>query len=284
MSGRRGPTLRSQWLGRLLNEARAEGGKTLRDAAAYLAIDVSTMSRYEGGRIPAKPQHVDSLLDLYGISEVRRRDSLIELSREAWRHDWWDAYEGEVAQQIIDYAWLEDRATMIRSFDTMTVMGLVQTPEFAEVVARADDPDSDDHRIARGVRFRMERQRVFRKEPPPDVSIVLDECVLHRPIGGPGIMSAQLRHLADLMRSGTVELRVLPYAAGAHGGQGGAFKIFDLPGPFPQVGYAETIAGSTFVESGDIHRFVRTYERLREAAFDPGRSAELITAAAREMR
>lgn len=284
MPGKRGPTLRSRWLGGLLREARAESGKTLRDAAGHLAVDVSTMSRYESGRIPAQPRHVGALLDLYQISEARRRDALIELSREAWRHDWWDAYETDVFPSAIDHAWLEDRATVIRSFDTMTVMGLVQTPEFAEAVARSDDPDADDHRIARGVQFRMERQRVFRKESPPEVSIVLDECVLHRPIGGPAVMTAQLHHLTDLITSGTVELRVLPHSTGAHAGQYGAFQIFDLPGPFPWVGYAETMAGPVYVESSAVDRYTCTYDRLLASALSPQDSAARIETAAEDLR
>lgn len=283
MPGKRPPTLRSQWLGQLLKEARADAELTLQDAASYLATDKGTMSRYESGRIPAKPQDVAALMTLYGVDDVRHRDALIELSREAWRRDWWDGYQGDLTQTFIDYAWLEDRATAIRSFEVLAFSGLIQTREFAEAVIRVHSEDEDEKYIERGVEFRMERQRVLRKDSPPKLSYVVDEGLLHRPFGGPNIMSKQLSHLVELAEAETAEIRVLPYAVGAHCGVRGPFQIFDLPQPFPTVGYAETMAGSVYVESDGVDRFVSTYARLRNLALDPDTSAELIAKAAKEM-
>lgn len=282
MPGKRPPTLRSQWLGQLLKEARTEAELTLQDAASYLSTDKGTMSRYESGHIPAKPQDVVALLNLYGVDDLARRDALIELSREAWRRDWWDGYHGQLVQKSIDYAWLEDRAITIRSFDSLTLPGLVQTPEFAEAVIRAHEPDKHDEYIQRGVEFRMERQRVLRKRHPPTVTSIIDEALLHRPIGGAETMAAQCERLLGLAEAGTVEIRVLPFAVGAHGGQQGAFQIFELPDPFPQVGYAETISGATYIESeGAVIEFVRAYDRLRKAALPADKSAALIAKAAK---
>lgn len=283
MPGKRPPTLRSQWLGQLLKEARTDADMTLQDAASYLSTDKGTMSRYESGRIPAKPQDVVTLLNLYGVDDLVRRDALIDLSREAWRRDWWDGYEGDLTQSFIDYAWLEDRATAIRSFEVLAFSGLIQTREFAQAIIRAHSQDEDHKYIDRGVEFRMERQRVLRKAAPPKLSYVVDEGLLHRPFGGPQIMSQQLSRLVELMRAGTAEIRVLPYTVGAHCGVRGPFQIFDLPQPFPTVGYAETMAGSVYVESENVDRFVSTYDRLRNLAMDPDTSAELIAKAAKEM-
>lgn len=281
--GPRGPVLPAEWLGRLLTAARSESGKPLSRAAACLSVDAGTISKYEHGRLPVRPGRLVEMLDLYGISGARR-DALVELGWESWRRGWWAEFARDVPSRSIDYAWLAGRATVIRSFDTMTLMGLVQTPEFATAVERAGDPDADERSIARAVRFRMGCQRVLDGERPPDVVIVLDESLLHRAIGGPEVMSAQLRHIADLMESGTIELRVLPYSTGAHGGRHGAFQIFDVPGLFPEVGYAETMIGPVFTETDGIHPFTRTYERLGEAAFGPDKSFELVTTAAEDIR
>lgn len=283
MPGTRGPTLRSQWLGQLLHDARGAAGKTLRDAATYLAVDTSTISRYENGRVPAKPQDVVALLNLYEVDDLRRRDSFVALSREAWRRDWWDGYYDELLPKVLDYAWLEDRATGIRSFEVLAFSGLIQTREFAEAVIRAHELEKDDQYIQRAVEFRMERKRVLRKDSPPKLSYILDEALLHRPIGGPEIMSRQLHYLTELISAGTVEVRVLPNTIGAHCGVRGTFQLFDLPSPFPTVGYAETMAGSVYVESDGVDKFVQTYEHLRKAALAPDKSAKLIEKAAKEM-
>lgn len=283
MAGRRGPTLRSQWLGKLLNETRLEAGKTLRDAATYLSVDISTASRYESGHIPVKPQDVESLLNLYEVADPKRRDALFELGHEAWRRDWWDGYQRDLTETFIDYAWLEDRATSIRSFDLLAFPGLIQTPDFAESIIRAYTPGMDEQQLQRAVQFRIERQRILRRESPPRLSVILDEALLHRPIGSAAITSKQLIHLIELMKLKTIDVRVLPYSVGTHFGARGAFQIFDLPEPFPTVGYAETMAGSIYVESEVVDLFVRIYDELWKAALQPEATAKLLAETVREI-
>lgn len=283
MTRKHGPTLRAQWLGELLKESRLQAAKTLRDAADYLTLDPATVSRYESGTIPAKPQDVVALMTLYGVDDDARRQWLEQLSRESWRKGWWDGYQGELSGRFIDYAWLEDRAVAIRSFDALTLPGLVQTPDFARAVIRSHAPDKDDPNIERGVQFRMERQRILDRENPPAISIIMDEALLHRPIGGVRAMRSQLQHLNDLVDKGTVELRVLPFAAGAHCGHRGGFRVFTLPEPFPEIGYAESTTGTTYVEADAADRLVWAYAQLSDAALSPDKSAARLARAAKEM-
>ncbi|WP_233594692.1 Scr1 family TA system antitoxin-like transcriptional regulator [Amycolatopsis sp. WAC 04169] len=46
----------------------------------------------------------------------------------------------------------------------------------------------------------------------------IDEAVLRRQVGGPRAMTHQLRHLVSIAERPTVELRVIPFAAGAYPG------------------------------------------------------------------
>lgn len=280
--GRYGPGLASVWLGRSLHEARRAAGLTLADAATCLASNTGTMSRYESGRLPAKPEHVETLLTRYGVHDMRRRTALVELSHEARRRDWWDRYGSDLGPEYVDHAWLDDRASAIRSYDTMTFAALVQTPEFAEAEIRGD-PDIPCRHIALAVEFRNERQRVFAKARPPRMSIVLDECVLYRPIVEPGVMAGQLHRIIELIESGTLDLRVLPTSVWTQGERYGGFQVFDLPEPYPKVGYAETIAGPVYVESEGVDRFVRIYNELHTAALGPRESARLVEKAAGEL-
>ena len=43
----------------------------------------------------------------------------------------------------------------------------------------------------------------------------MDESVLHRVVGGPAIMRAQLEHLLALIDEPAITLRIIPYSAGA---------------------------------------------------------------------
>lgn len=280
--GRYGPGLASVWLGRSLHEARRTAGLTLAAAATCVATNTSTMSRYENGRLPPKPEQVAALLTSYGVHDAHQRAALVELSREARRRDWWDGYGSVLGPAFVDHAWLEDRASAIRSYDTTTFPALVQTPEFAEAEIRGN-PDIDYRHIEDAVEFRIERQRVFVKERPLHMSIILDECVLYRPIVEPRVMAGQLHHITELIESGMLDLRVLPTSVWTPGQLYGSFQIFDLPEPYPEVGYVETITGPTYVESKGMHRFVRAYGELHTAALDPQESARLIEKAVGEI-
>lgn len=283
MAIKRGPTLRSQWLGQQLHEARERAKIRMQDVAEHMLRDQGTISRWEAGIVPPKPADVLALLNLYGVDELAHREALDRLSRESWRKGWWDGYTGQVAHDFIDYAWLEDRATLIRSADALVIPGLIQTPDYADAVIRTFDPDASAERIKRWLQFRVKRQDLLIRDDPPALAYVLDEALLRRPVGGPDVMRAQLHHLLDLADRPNTTVQVLPFSTGGHSGQQGAFQIFELPEPYPEVAYAETLAGSIYVESDKVDRFIRAYDQLRYAALPPDESVALISAAGKEL-
>ncbi|MET8863487.1 helix-turn-helix transcriptional regulator [Nonomuraea sp. NPDC004580] len=279
MSGKRGVTLRAQWLGKQLRALRERAGLTLKEAGAYVQRDGSTVSRFEAGLYPARTPDVLALLDLYGVTKPQERDGLVRLSRDAWQNGWWDDYSGDVSHGIVDYAWLEARAERITSFDALVIPGLLQTEDYMEAVIRAEDPDATDEQVARWVEFRRTRQKLL--PDGPRFATVLDEYVLRRQIGCPATMRDQLTHLAD--RASTIELRVLPLTAGAHASPDGSFRIFQLPPPFPAVAYVPTPTGAIYVEGKATDRLKLKYDRIRHAALSPDDSLKLIAAVAESL-
>ncbi|MGW0588248.1 DUF5753 domain-containing protein [Streptosporangium sp. NPDC002607] len=103
-------------------------------------------------------------------------------------------------------------------------------------------------------------------ESAPSIEIVLDEAVLHRMIGGPKVMRAQLEHLAKSMSRPNVTVRVLPFATGAHASPEGAFTIFDMPEPYSDASYVETRGGAVYTEAEGAEIFARAYDSLRSTA------------------
>ena len=96
------PTLRAQWLGQSLRELRDAKGMTLARAADLLQRNASTVSRFESGEYSIRRPDLMVLLDLYGVSDRRQRDSLLRLSEEAWQKGWWDGYQ-ELEQPFVDF-------------------------------------------------------------------------------------------------------------------------------------------------------------------------------------
>ncbi|MGH3318996.1 MAG: helix-turn-helix domain-containing protein [Streptosporangiaceae bacterium] len=279
-----GPTLRSQWLGQQLRELRESCGLTLDEAGTYLQRDPSMVSRFETANYPIRRGDVLALLDLYGVADETRRKGLIRLSEDIWQKGWWEQYAAGVDPKFVDHPWLEARAERICFYYTMIVPGLLQTRAYAETLIRNNPgPYAAEEHFQGLVDLRMERQRVLDGDDPTRLSAVLDGSVLRRPIGGPEVMRGQLAHLLYLMGCPTVELRVLPLRVGWHAGLDGAFQLIEMPEPYPEVAYVESLAGRVYVEEPDAERFAPAYDELWKAALDSDASAALISATMKEL-
>lgn len=284
MGAQRRVTLRAQWLGQQLRELREANDLTLRDAADYLQRNSGTVSRFESAEYPIRRPDVMALLDLYGVSDERRRTGLMKLSEDVWQKGWWDGYSEDVAGWFVDYVWVESRAQTIRSFDNTLLPGLLQTREYAESAMRCADPDLSTEQLARGLELRMTRQHILTGENAPHLSVVLDEALLRRAVGGPHVLREQLDHLVTCAQLSNVDLRVLPFRTGAHASPTGEFKLFTMADPYPEVAYVETPAGAIYVETPDTDRFVTRYDRLSKATLGAAESVELISATAEEFQ
>jgi transcriptional regulator with XRE-family HTH domain len=270
------PTLRAQWLGQSLRELRDANGMTLARAADFLQRNASTVSRFESGEYPIRRPDLMALLDLYGVSDRRKREGLLRLSEEVWQKGWWDSYE-ELERPFGDYIWLESRATTIRCFDTTFIPGLLQTRLYADAVITVIDQGAGCAQIARWVQIRMDRQAVLQRKPPPRLTAIIDESGLRRMIGGPAVMDHQLTHLLACAELPHVEIRVLPATVGVPPSPS-SFHIFTIAEPDLDIGLAETLGGAVYVEPPDSARFVRVYARLLDSALGPAESAKLIRA------
>jgi hypothetical protein len=97
-------------------------------------------------------------------------------------------------------------------------------------------------------------------------------------------MRAQLNHLLTIAKKPNVEIMVLPAAAGAHASPDGAFEIFEMPEPYPEVGYVQTPAGEICVEAPSVERLATAYDRLRGMALQRRDALAFIRDAAKELQ
>jgi len=115
----------------------------------------------EIGAIPARFLEVRELMNLYDVNDPELRAALEALSRDIWVKGRWDSYGRNVHVHIIDLAWLEARAEMLRNFSPLVIHGLLQTSEYAEAIMRVNEPHESDERISQWLDFRMKRQEVL---------------------------------------------------------------------------------------------------------------------------
>lgn len=249
---------------------RESAGMTLRQAGEYLQRDPSMVSRFETAEYPIRRGDVLALLDLYGVSEERTRDGLLRLADDVWRKGWWDGYANSIDRRFIDLVWLEARAERLRSYEAMLVPGLLQTREYAETLIRnSATADTSEQQIERMIELRMARQQILSSDEPVSFAAVVDESVLRRTIGGPEVTRGQLTALLDAAERPNVEVRVLPLRRGAHAGLDGSFRLHEMPDPYTDVAYVDSLAGAVYVEDDvAVERFRQAYHRLSAAALD----------------
>lgn len=171
------------------------------------------------------------------------------------------------------YAAMEAKATYISTYQAQLVYGLLQTEEYARAVLATGMPDDLDGLVA----ARMERQRILEREQPPLAWAVLDEAVLHRPIGGHEVMRGQLAHLLEFTAHRWMRIQVLPFKAGEHASLAGSFNLLRFEDD-PEVVYTEdVIAGHMTANPETVREAARRYAHLQAAALSVEASAALIT-------
>ncbi|MGV9291731.1 helix-turn-helix domain-containing protein [Streptomyces sp. NPDC003719] len=280
-----GPVVRRRKLGAELRALRTSAGITSGEAARLVGWHQSKVSRIETGTSGAKPADVRLLLDAYGVADGELRELLVVLAGSedaSGRHHWWHAYRGVLPPTYRDFISLESQASAMRTLETTVVPGLLQTPEYARAVTRAAVDGQPENRLNTLVEVRLARQDVLRADPPLELNAVLDEAVLRREVGGPGVMARQLNRLVEAARLPHVRLQVLPFSAGAHIGVTGPFVIFSFPSTSDlDVVVLDHLTSSLHLErKEDLEAYTEAFNALLIHALSPEDSLDYIAATA----
>ncbi|GGV88265.1 helix-turn-helix domain-containing protein [Streptomyces massasporeus] len=280
-----GPAVRRRKLGAELRALRTSAGLTSGEAARLVGWHQSKVSRIETGTSGVKPADVRLLLDAYGVTDSQLRELLMMLAgsdENGGRHHWWHAYRGVLPPTYRDFISLESQAGAMRTLETSVVPGLLQTPEYARAVTRAAVEGLPEDRLATLVEVRLARQDVLRADPPLQLSAVLDEAVLRREVGGPGVMARQLERLVEAARLPQVRLQVLPFTAGAHIGVTGPFVIFSFSSTSDlDVVVLDHLTSSLYLErKEDLQAYTEAFNALQIHALSPEDSLDFIAGTA----
>ncbi len=283
MPERSGPSVRRRRLAAELRRLREELGRSGDEVAVALGWSGSKVSRIETCRTQVKTADLGKLLELYGVS-AGHRDELIDLARERRRRGWWEAYTDVLPHWYAAYIVLESEAESIYAWNCELINGLLQTEGYARAVneemGSAADPPAE---ISRRIEARLRRQRILTGDNPTDVTFVLDESVLLRRIGDPGVMHGQLAHLTAVSRWPNVSMRVLPLAGAHPVSGGGAFALMRFAavpgiGPVSDVVHVEQLGKTALYMEDDAstHLYWLAFGRLVAEALDEERSRRLI--------
>ncbi|QLD28737.1 helix-turn-helix domain-containing protein [Micromonospora carbonacea] len=275
------PTIRARRLRCELRRLRDRTGRTAEDVAKLLGWHRTKIIRFELGHSRVMPKDLPPLLDLYDASE-EERESLTALLRQSRQKGWWSAY-GDVLPD--DYVGFEAEATSISAFESLYVPGLLQTEEYVRAIVKAGRSTADQDETDRRVAARLGRKTLLSRDAPPRLWMVLDEAAVRRVVGGPKVMQAQIARLIEACGLPTVEIQILPFAAGAHAAMGGPFTLLDYSDPIldPTVVYLDNDSSTLLLEEErHVARYRLMFDHLMAKALDPDESADFLARVADE--
>jgi transcriptional regulator with XRE-family HTH domain len=271
-------TMRGRQLGLELRRLRNTARQSADDVAGRLGWSQSKVTRIENGVSPVTRPDLLRLLDVYHVADEATRSQFVRLGRAARERGWWGDYRELITARLPSYIALESDASELHLWSWATVPGILQTLQYARAVLRSDVTLRSDEATDLLVEARIARQERLR-DGEVKLWVVLDESLLHRPIGGADVFRGQLSWLLDV--GPQVTLQVLRSSMLWHPGLNGAFTVMHFPNEVhPPIAWSEGAAGDLFVDRPtDVARYTLAFDHLCASAFSPVDSAQMIAEA-----
>jgi transcriptional regulator with XRE-family HTH domain len=249
--------------GRQLKLCRERAGLDRATLGSRVGYSASTIASFEQGRRIPPPKFIDSADELLGAG------GLLKAGKEEVARAQYPAFFRDAAR-------LEAQAVELHVYATRAVPGLLQTEEYARAVCAMWRPLLDAEVIEQRVTARMARKDIFARRPAPHLTFVIEEAVLHRPLGGETVWRGQMEHLLLVGEERNVEIQAMPLSRREHAGLAGPFTLMETKDE-RRIAYTE-VQGDSHVhtEREKVRGLEAVYGSLRAQALTPAESLSLI--------
>ncbi|MFF7242728.1 DUF5753 domain-containing protein [Embleya sp. NPDC008237] len=219
----------------------------------------------------------------YDLDSVERAALAPSGARAATREegDEWRNLLDDIPERLGQLIRLEMNAISLRSYETLMIPGLLQSPTYALSAIQMRNPTIQSSAAYERVRIRMQRsERLMRSGRP--ASFIVSEAAFYQPIGGLAVLADQMGHLLTLVSEHPqVSVQVLPLDA-AYVVPSPRLLLEVSPGR--TVAWLEQLTGSVLVESpDDVMSFRAVFERLSTTALPCVATLERIDERRREL-
>ncbi|MQA07719.1 MAG: helix-turn-helix domain-containing protein [Pseudonocardiaceae bacterium] len=272
-----GPTARRMVLGSQLRRLREKAGITRADAGYLIRASESKISRIELGRVSFKERDVHDLLTAYGVSDDGDRTKFVELVQQSNQPGWWNRYSDLIPTWFNDYVGLEEATSRIQTYEVLFVPGLLQTEAYARAITSYGLVGASEEEVERRVSLRIARQKLLAGPNAPRLWAVMDESVLYRPIGGPGVLRQQLEHLLEVTTWPHVTLQVIPFKFGGYAAESAFTLLRFADRELPDVVYIEHLSGGLYIDKPeDVELYSQVAHRFAVDAETPDHTRQLL--------
>lgn len=244
-------------------------------------VSPATVHRVTTARTCPHRRTVVALLDAYGAGDLHRTTVLALHAKAVKEQAELRDYPPDLPAQYVTYIAYEAMARRLLNVEAQFVPGLLQTPEYTRATIQGVRPTIPPESVQHRVEARAKRQARLTGDDPLQLAVIMDEAALWREVGGPLVMSAQLRHLQAAAARPNINLQVVPYSAGAHPGMIGTCAILRFADPEDRdVVYIDSTETPFFLDAdADVRRYADTFTDLQRVALTPDDSLSLIARA-----
>ncbi|MFG2940932.1 helix-turn-helix domain-containing protein [Streptomyces sp. NPDC048282] len=250
-------------VGRQLKLRREAVGMRAAEFGVAVGYGEDMVYKIEGGKRIPRPEYLDR------ADEVLGAGGLLSAMKE-------DVRRVRYPKKVRDLAQLEARAVELQLYDPLHIHGLLQTPEYARGLLLMRRPAYSGDEVERFIAARVARKAVFERDPAPELSFVLEEWTLRRPLGGRPVLRQQLEHLLEAAQLRNVELQVMPMDREEHAGVDGGIEVLKSEDG-SAVGRSPAVANGRPVSDAKQLRILELrYGIIRAQALTPRESTALI--------
>ena len=178
-----------RYFGRQVRRARRAAGWTLAEFGQRIGYDPGQISRIENGKRPPT--------ELFAQMCDRAFPD-----RDGWFSEFYAESRTWIATPPWFRSWVEheQQAATLRIWQLGVLSGLLQTEDYARGILTVE-PGVTEDQVSERLAARLARQAVLTRDDPPAAWFLVDEAVLHRRVGSPDVMAAQLAHLVGLAKA-----------------------------------------------------------------------------------
>ena len=250
-------------LGERLRELRRDGRLTGRDLAAACGWQPSKVSKIEAGKQTPSDRDVEAWAGACGMP-AQTRDLAITLhSLESHYQEYRRILRAGLVGKQREFGAMQSSATVIRTFGSVLVSGLLQTPEYARgrLAVAVDYEWAPPNDLDEAVAARMQRQQVL-YQPGKKIHIVLAEAVLRYRFCDVDAMTAQLDRLMAATTIKHIRFGIIPFEAVYAAPPVHGFWIFDKDLVRVETVTAELHIGDTY----EIRSYLKLFAELAHLA------------------
>jgi DNA-binding XRE family transcriptional regulator len=181
--------------------------------------------------------------------------------------------ESGLPPDFLEYTELEAAASQIKIYSQLVLTGLLQTEACARQVLGVGQRSD---RLEESLTARLTRQEVLRRDPPPELTLLLDEAVIRKLLGADiDVVKGQLEYLLSCAQEPNIAVHVVPFTAMTY--PEAAFTVLSFDNE-PDVAYQEAAGGrGRTIEPGpQVTALAVLFDRVRSVALPAPDSERML--------